>query len=352
MNSKLKILKYTCIAFMSFLLVFSCNIPEDPEFYEPFVPSEVENPETISQIIIAREDFSIMESAMRLIEESGSVKIISELNVPGSSTVFVPNDEVFQAWLDMNGIDDLALLDVALIERVILNHILEGEFNSSNLVSGLTHSRALVGERGSEKNVSMYIDVSNGGVTVNAEASVITADVEANNGVIHVVNNVIELPVLLDFSVMVPSLTTFYDAVQYADTARDADGNGPNLMAKLIDSEAALTLLMPNNDAFTDLLVEQGVSNLTDLDPWFVADVISTQLINIAAISSQEMIDIGGPFALPASNNELLQIDPINLTVSDPNSRTANFIPGLIDITAVNGFVHTIDKVLLPMPTP
>ncbi len=347
--NKIKIIKYFSTCIIASLVMLSCDFPEDEAFYIPFEAGEVENPETLTQFIIAREDFSIMETAMRAIEEFGSFKILSEFNVPGNTTLFVPNDTAFQAWLDANNIDDIELLDIDLIENLVLNHILEGEFKAADFVSGLTTSQAVVGPRSNEKNVSMYINTTNG-VTVNGEANVISPDVDANNGVIHIVDKVIDLPVLLDLSNMVPSLSIFNEAVEHAQTARDEDGNGPNLRWRLVDPGASRTLFMPTNDAFADLLVEQGVTELSELDPSIVADAIFAHIIDIAAISSQELIDIGRPFPIPSFKNELLQIDPINLTVTDPNDRTANIDPNLVDLVAVNGIVHVIDKVLLAAP--
>ena len=185
--NKIKLIKYFSTCIIASILMFSCDFPEDEAFYIPFEVGEVENPETITQFIIARDDFSIMETAMRAIEEFGSFKILSELNVPGNTTLFVPNDTAFQAWLDANEIDNIELLDIDLIENLVLNHLLEGTFKSTDFVSGLTTSSALVGPRSNQRNISMYIDTENG-VTVNGESNVITPDVEANNGVIHVVD--------------------------------------------------------------------------------------------------------------------------------------------------------------------
>lgn len=347
---KNKTIKYFSTCIVVALMVFSCNLPPDEEFYIPFVPTEVENPVTLSQIIIARPDFSILEKAMRLIEEEGTLKIISILNLPGNTTVFVPNDVAFQAWLDSNGIDDIADLNIQLVERLVLNHALVGEFKSTDFVQGYTKSMAVVGPRATQRNVSMYINTSNG-VTINGESKVITPDVEANNGVIHIVDTVIDLPVLLDFSNMDPSLSIFKDAVDFAQTAKDDMGNGPNLKFRLVDPGASRALFMPTDAAFSDLLLEQGVTELTDLDPSLVADAIFTHLISVEAITSERMFGIGRAFPIPSFKNELvvinpIEINPLNLTVTDPNMRTANVT--VVDLSAVNGVVHVVDKVLLP----
>lgn len=350
--NKIKYLKYIVTSIVASIMMFSCNFPEDEAFLIPFVPGEVENPVTISQIVIARPDFSILEQALRLIEERGSFKVLSELNIPGNTTIFAPDDNAFQDWLDRNEIDDIADLDIELVERLILNHVLPGQFMAADFVNGFTTSSALVGPRATARNVSMYINTSNG-VLINGESTVVTPDVAANNGVIHIVDTVIDLPVMLDFSLMVPSLSIFNEAVNFAQSARDENGNGPNLRFRLVDPGASRTLFMPTDAAFADLLTEldpTGETTLIDLDPSLVADAIFTHLIDIAAISSEEIIAIGRPFPIPTFKNELVTInpDPANFTVTDPNGRTANLNLELIDLTALNGFVHVIDKVLLP----
>ncbi|SFD27203.1 fasciclin domain-containing protein [Algibacter pectinivorans] len=339
------------IGMFAIAMLFSCNFPEDDEFYIPFEAGVVENPETITQLIIANEDLGIFEQALRILEqENNSEKLLAKLNLPNSNTtVFAPSNAAFQAWLDNSGIDDISLINPIDLEVVILNHILVGEFKAADFTTGLTTSSALVGPRATAKNVSMYIDTTNG-VIINGESTVITPDVGANNGALHIVDTVIDLPVMLDFSAMLPSLSMFDDAVEFAQTARDEDGNGPNLRFRLVDPGAERTLFMPTDDAFADLLVELGVAELSEVDPSIVADAIFTHLIDIAPISTPEFIEIGRPFPIPAFNNELLFINPTdvnNITVTDPNGRTANLVPTLIDIVAVNGFIHVIDKVLL-----
>ena len=42
---------------------------------------------------------------------------------------------------------------------------------------------------------------------------------------------------------------------------------------------------------------------------------------------------------------------PDNFTIIDANDRVSNIVTSLIDIQAINGVVHVIDKVILP-PTP
>jgi len=350
--NKIKNIKYLITGVIAALMLFSCNFPEDDEFYIPFEAGVVVNPETITQLIIDRDELSIFENALRILDEETGSKWLAKLNLPASDlTVFAPNDTAFQTWLDNSGISNISDLNPDDLELVILNHILTGAFKSTEFVSGYTNSSALVGPRATEKNVSMYINTENG-VNINGESNVVEADLEANNGALHVVDKVIDLPVLLDFSIMDPSLSIFNEAVNFAQTARDDEGNGPNLRFRLVDPSASRTLFMPTDDAFADLLLEvdsTGATTLTDLDPSIVADAIFTHLIDIAAISSDELIAIGRPFRIPSFKNELLFIDPNpdNLTVTDPNGRTANILSNKIDLIAVNGIIHVIDKVLL-----
>lgn len=343
-------IKYLFTGVLASFMMFSCNFPEDDEIFIPFEAGVVENPETLTQIIIARDDLSILETALRILEEETDTKLLSQLNLPNTNTtLFAPNDTAFQAWLDNSGIDAISDLNPDDIELVILNHVLVGQFASSDFVSGYTTSSVVVGPRDNPRNISMYINTANG-VSINGESNVIDPDVQVNNGALHIVDRVIDLPVLLDFSIMDPSLSIFNDAVNFAQTARDEEGNGPNLRFRLVDRGASRTLFMPTDAAFNDLLVEQGVAELDELDPSLVADAIFTHLIDIAAITSGELIEIGRPFPIPSFKNELLFIDPNpdNLTVTDPNGRLANISSTFVDLTAINGVVHVIDRVLLP----
>ena len=97
----------------------------------------------------------------------------------GPFTVFAPTDEAFAA-LPQGTVQGL-LADPAALARVLTYHVVPGRITSAQITQD--------GEQKTVEGGVLKIAV-NGGVTVN-DATVIQADVEANNGVIHVINRVL-----------------------------------------------------------------------------------------------------------------------------------------------------------------
>ena len=103
------------------------------------------------------------------------------LNTPGSYTVFAPTDEAFAKLPD--GTVDALLKDIPKLKKILTYHVVSGKVKAADF--SLTQKSATTVE-GSE----VKIDASNGSVKVN-DATVSTQDVDADNGVIHIIDTVL-----------------------------------------------------------------------------------------------------------------------------------------------------------------
>jgi uncharacterized surface protein with fasciclin (FAS1) repeats len=105
--------------------------------------------------------------------------LVDTLSGPGPFTVFAPNDEAF-AKLPEGTVEGL-LKDKAKLTAVLTYHVVAGK-----------HMAAEVGKHQSLKTVQgQEIKIQNGdGVKVD-NAKVIAADIDTDNGVIHVIDHVI-----------------------------------------------------------------------------------------------------------------------------------------------------------------
>ncbi len=107
--------------------------------------------------------------------------LVETLQSPGPFTVFAPTDEAF-AKLPAGTVESLLLPENKdTLVSILTYHVVAGNYPASSLV----------GKRGSLTSVqgqSLHIDGRNG-VTVE-NATVITPDVMASNGVIHVIDSV------------------------------------------------------------------------------------------------------------------------------------------------------------------
>ena len=97
----------------------------------------------------------------------------------GPFTVFAPTDEAFAA-LPPETVSRL-LADPAALARVLTYHVVPGRITSAQI----THESEQKTVEGGVLRIAV-----NGAVTVN-DAHVIQADVEAENGVIHVIDRVL-----------------------------------------------------------------------------------------------------------------------------------------------------------------
>ncbi len=106
--------------------------------------------------------------------------LVSTLRSPGPFTLFAPTDEAFAKIPK----DDLKALlqNKEALRRVLLYHVVPGEVASSEVVSLET--------AGTAAGQSLTISVENGSVKVD-DATVVATDIEASNGIIHVIDRVI-----------------------------------------------------------------------------------------------------------------------------------------------------------------
>ena len=114
-----------------------------------------------------------------LVEAVKAADLVDTLSGPGPLTVFAPNDEAF-AKLPTGTVEGL-LKDIPKLKSVLTYHVLPGKVMSSD-VSKMQSAKTVQGQ-------SVSIDTSDGVKVDNAK--VVKADIETDNGVIHVIDSVI-----------------------------------------------------------------------------------------------------------------------------------------------------------------
>lgn len=133
---------------------------------------------TIVDIAIADGRFDTLVAAVVAADLAGT------LSGPGPFTVFAPTDDAFAA-LGEDTINAL-LADPAALANVLTYHVVAGEFQAADVVS----RSSLTTVQGSP----IVIDVNDDGVFLNIDSQVIITDIQASNGVIHVIDTVLLPP--------------------------------------------------------------------------------------------------------------------------------------------------------------
>lgn len=105
--------------------------------------------------------------------------LVETLKSPGPFTVFAPNDEAF-AKLPPGTIQTL-VQNIPQLARILTYHVVAGKLTKADLEK--------VDSVNSVEGSSIRIDTSDGFEVKNA--TVLAADIEADNGIIHVIDNVI-----------------------------------------------------------------------------------------------------------------------------------------------------------------
>ncbi len=111
--------------------------------------------------------------------------MVDALKGEGPLTVFAPTDEAFAALPEGTVENLLKPENKDQLAAILLYHVVSGKVMSSDL-SGTVNAETLQGS-------TVEVVASSEGVTVNG-ANVVTADVAASNGVIHVIDAVILPP--------------------------------------------------------------------------------------------------------------------------------------------------------------
>jgi uncharacterized surface protein with fasciclin (FAS1) repeats len=119
-----------------------------------------------------------------LLTAADAAGLVETLQGEGPFTVFAPTDEAFAA-LPAGTVDGL-LADKEALKEVLLYHVVAGAVTADQVV-GLTSADSVEGS-------PIAIAVKDGTVYLNDSARVVTPDVMASNGVIHVIDEVLLPP--------------------------------------------------------------------------------------------------------------------------------------------------------------
>lgn len=147
----------------------------EPGTTEPATTDEAPMAEAdIVEIASTTEGFSTLVAALT------AADLVTTLQGEGPFTVFAPTDEAFAA-LPEGVLDSLLLPENSeTLTRILTYHVVAGDVRSTDITAGDV-------ETVEGNTVTLGTD---GGVTVN-DANVVTADIAASNGVIHVIDAVI-----------------------------------------------------------------------------------------------------------------------------------------------------------------
>nr|WP_288934336.1 fasciclin domain-containing protein [uncultured Allomuricauda sp.] len=276
----------------------------------------------ITDLAIGNENLQNLVAA--LVAADGDLPTV--LRGDGPFTVLAPTDDAFETFLDGAALADIP---VDVLTNVLLNHVISGEVSSTDLTGlGSGYTSTLATGAG-DQNVSLFFDTTDG-VTFNGVSSVVTPDVKALNGIVHVVNAVIDIPNIVDHAVANPGLTSLVGAL--------TDGGNTTFTDLLSNEEETFTVFAPGNDAFSAFTNP----NTNDLNA-----ILSNHVVVGAAAFSSGLTNSYVNTAAEFATDENLSLY-INTDDGVTLNGTSNVM--MADIVASNGVIHTVDAVI-DLPT-
>lgn len=317
---------------------------------------------TIAEIVVSSAEAETPEFTTLLAAVSAADPAILEAlsNPEAELTVFAPTDAAFAALAEALGEEAfneiLTEEGTPRLNEILLYHVVEGVVMSGDVVAGLEEAAAEAAEMEGDDMMEptlpvvtlsgQYFDIAGNvedGITV-AEANLVLemVDIEAANGVIHVIDAVIvpELRTIADIVVELASaeegaeFTTLLTAVQAAD---------PAVLELLADPAAAVTVFAPVDAAFA------AVEGLEDIvaDTALLTTILQYHVFPGTVYSFQlpELVDDMGSATI-----EMADGSEATITVSEEGVmiNEANVVLELVDIEASNGVIHVIDAVIVP----
>lgn len=309
-------------------------------------------------------DTSVLDLAVEagqfstLIAAVDAAGLTDTLEGEGPFTVLAPTDAAFEAAFEALGITAEELLaDTETLTAILTYHVL-GQEADSQLVATLDGQ-----EVPTVQGEAILVTVDGGSIMVN-EATVVSADLQADNGIVHVINQVLLPPTIAEaLGVAAPEETTTTTEAPMDPTIADivvelasadpaeftvllaaVQAADPAVIEALSDPEQELTVFAPTDEAFAAALEALGITaeellasdDLTNILLYHVAPGVFLAEDVVAAAP----IDALGTL-LEASTLAVAVVDG-SVVIND----TATVVQA--DVVAKNGVVHVIDAVLLP----
>lgn len=310
--------------FLSSFAFVGCS--DDPEDTTPQPAATSSN--TIVDIA-GGEDFTTLAAAL---ERAG---LIETLQREGPFTVFAPTNAAFDALLAELEIEGLDQVSNAQLTEILLNHVVSGKVLSTDLTAGYLNTLATGAQ---DTKISVLVDLTDG-VKLNNRATVTTPNIDADNGVVHVINNVLTVPSIVDaalananFSILVEALTD--SRLASADFVNTLNGDGP------------FTVFAPTNAAFQNLLDSNDDWNsLADIPAATLEAVLKYHVVVGDNVTSGEIVDGLTPTTFEGSTFTINTTNGVVITDKGGNESTVQ----IADVQTSNGVIHAINRVLLPL---
>ena len=303
MKNLRKLLASLSIVLLSVIVLTSCK-KDDPIVTPPATD--------ITAVAIGNGNFKTLVAALT------KADLVKTLQGAGPFTVFAPSDAAFTKA----GITSLDALTKEALSPILLYHVLGAKVLAGDIKTGQT-------EAGTAGGPKMYITKNANGVFINGNTKVVTTDVAASNGVIHVLDNVLtDIPkkTIAGIATDNKDFSTLLSLVVKAGLAETLSGG-------------TYTVFAPTNAAFDELFKTVNPASLTNdqIKNILLYHVVGARVFSPELSNGEVTMANGGKVTIDLTSG-----------VSVKGAKSAASKVVIANVMATNGVIHAIDRVLLP----
>jgi uncharacterized surface protein with fasciclin (FAS1) repeats len=314
MKNNAKLVFKTLALTLLTLTLMACTDDDDDD--------NVNLPETVVNIAADSGDFTILVAAL---EAAGLDSVL--LDRDATFTVFAPNDAAFQE-LGQSTIDAL-LDDPDRLTDILLYHVIQG-----TQVEAVDAIAAAGSKQEMANGDEVALSLCGSDLCVNL-SEVISEDLLAENGVVHVIDKVLIPPTemgmptdnIAETAIAAGSFTTLVQALQAA-----------NLVSTLENEAETFTVFAPTDAAF-DLIPDATLTALLA-----DTDALTNVLLQHVIIGSA--VDSVTAFTLNGTSRNTAADEDVTIEIVDGVLEIQGSPVSMFDIYASNGVIHVIDAVI------
>jgi uncharacterized surface protein with fasciclin (FAS1) repeats len=296
-------------------------------------------------IVQIAQSLPIFKSLVAAVVKTGLAGTLSSAAL--SATVFAPTDAAFAKLpAPFNNATNIAAISnpeqIAALKNILLYHVLGTEVRRGQIAQGRSSAATLKPVVVADDN-KIYFSKEFGLLLVNGNSLVLIANVDASNGIIHVIDDVLLPPSqnIAQIAIGNPAFSSLVAALVKTNLAGVFTGAGN------------FTVFAPTNAAFAQLPAPfNNAANIGAIsDPAQIAALANILKYHVTG-SRYFAWDLGilRPIQTIAAapNNKLVGVLGLNSGWIKGNQNNGFSKASPVNILATNGVIQVIDKVLLP----
>jgi len=296
---------------------------------------------TIVEVASSNEAFSTLVTAVQ------AADLVETLSGEGPFTVFAPTNAAFEKLPEGTVAGLLKPENKELLTNILTYHVVAGEFKAEAVIAAINDAGGTA-ELETVAGGILSASLEGDAVVLTDEqgntATVTTTDVDASNGVIHIIDAVVmpgmeEEPNIVEVASSNEAFSTLVAAVQAADLVETLQGEGP------------FTVFAPTNAAFEKLPEGTVTTLLEPENKGTLAGILTYHVVagelNAEAVAAAIEAGNGTATIETVSGGTLTaMVQGGNVVLKDEQGNTATVTT--TDVEASNGVIHIIDTVVMP----